>query len=295
MDDEMAAGLLQKLRESVLPQREEALAIIARAREMMQHEENVVRVSGAVNVFGDIHGQFYDLLHMLDATDTRRGMLFLGDYVDRGYNSIEVILCVLLLKIRNGKKVFLLRGNHENRAQTAVYGFRTECVAKYDLYVYWKICELFEYFPLAAVVNDYYFCIHGGICPGLSLDRLNGADRVHEFPELGNVLWSDPTDDTEYFVKSQRGAGYLFGRTAAVEFLKRIGCQCIVRSHQLVFDGVKEHLDGACITLWSAPNYCYKCKNLAAVMLIDGQHREYIFFDAVEEQYKNVDCLTSCP
>lgn len=288
------SGILENLQKSILPGREEALEVLQRIKTVLQEEPNIIALEGPVNIIGDLHGQFYDFLHILEITDATHSFLFLGDYVDRGYNSVELFFFVLLLKLQRPKHVVLLRGNHENRAQTAAYGFMTECTAKYDEYVYWKVCEVFTLLPLAAVVDRTYFCVHGGIAPGLTAEALSGADRVAEHPVLGSVMWGDPSEDVQEFVPSPRGAGFLFGAAAVSAFLESVGCRVLVRSHQLVFDGVKEHFGGSCITVWSAPNYCYKCKNLAAVLIVkDGVH-EYLYFGPVKEQFRPGAYLPSC-
>ncbi|KAI5152474.1 serine/threonine-protein phosphatase 4 catalytic subunit [Enteropsectra breve] len=184
-----ANKLLDKMKSFEQLSKNEILNIVEQVRVILIAEPGVLQISDSVNVIGDLHGQYYDFLHILELVNSDYTLLFLGDYVDRGYNSLEVVLFILLLKIQRPGKVFLLRGNHENRAQTAVYGFKTECLQKYDHFVYWKICEIFEYFCLAAVVNDTYFCVHGGIFPELSLEMLSSTDRMGEFCTASNALW----------------------------------------------------------------------------------------------------------
>ena len=307
MDRTRIAELLKGLRGAALPSREDSLEVVRCAKRIIEQEPSVLHIDGPLNVVGDLHGQYYDFLHLLEIVDQSSGMLFLGDYVDRGYNSVELILHILLMKIdacafpdktevcraasESRVSIFLLRGNHENRAQTSAYGFMAECVAKYDIYFYWKVCELFECLPVAAVVDGQYFCVHGGISPGLSVEALQNTDRMAEYSEMGSVLWGDPSDDIDAFSRSQRGAGYLYGASAVDSFLRSVSCEYLVRSHQLVFDGVREQFGGTCITIWSAPNYCYKCRNMAAVMVIPSgtARHSFVFFAVVEEQYKAED------
>lgn len=281
---------LRELQEARLPTRETVINIVSVVEKILLEEPNIINISGKVTVVGDLHGQFFDFLHILELANYSQAadeaqMLFLGDYVDRGYNSVELILYLFLMKMKNPQRVFLLRGNHENRAQTSAYGFATECIAKYDYYVYWRICDSFELLPMAAMINDTYFCIHGGPTPGLSLRKIAESDRTEEFSSLGPIMWGDPSEEIEWFQESQRGAGFLFGSAALASFLEDTSCKYLVRSHQLVFDGILESFEGRCITVWSAPNYCYKCKNLAAIMIIDGSTHTYVFFDAVPLQY----------
>lgn len=168
---------------------------------------------------------------------------------------------------------------------SSVYGFKEECVSKYDLVVYWRICEVFQLLPVAAVVSDRYFCVHGGLMPGLSIDFMMKRDRVGEKTELHDLLWSDP-DETPGFRKNPRGAGYLFGEDVLKSFLDDHNFLCLVRSHQLVNDGYKSHFDGKLYTVWGAPNYCYSSGNIACVMVIDEDGHDFRLFDKCEEQFK---------
>ncbi|KAI5175269.1 serine/threonine-protein phosphatase 4 catalytic subunit [Pancytospora epiphaga] len=290
--------VLENLKNSILPQRETVLLLLENIRSLLYIEPNVLEVDAPINIVGDLHGQFYDFLHMMEIANATHRFLFLGDYVDRGYNSVELLLYILVLKQLSPLSIFMLRGNHENRAQTAVYGFKEECIRKYDEVVYWAMCNIFELLPIAAIAGDRFFCVHGGITPGLTLEILQSADRIDEFPEIGDIMWADPTEETPDFVQSQRGAGVLFGRRALKAFLAQLNDSrarldggkgnivAVVRSHQLVFEGIREQFGKACITVWSAPNYCYKSGNMAAVMLVESNHHEYIFYGAVKEQYK---------
>ncbi len=278
-------NILEGLKNKVLPQREVLLNILKKGEEILGNEPNVIWVNCDAYAVGDLHGQYYDFLNMLTILKDNRTIVFMGDYVDRGYNSVELIIHLLILKIMRPTTVILLRGNHENRAQTTVYGFMDECLAKYDPYVYWSICEIFTLLPVCAIVNHKYLCIHGGIIPGLTLSKLANIDRISEHSQLANVFWSDPTDDHEFFSTSDRGAGNLFGKTALKQFLNAEKLHCLIRSHQIVMDGVKTHFDGTCITVWSAPNYCYKCRNMAAIVELSLHGHKFIFFEAVKIQY----------
>ena len=108
------------------------------------------------------------------------GILFLGDYVDRGIQGVEVLLYLMSLKIMYPKKITLLRGNHETRNMTEYFTFREECVTKYDQEVYDAFMDMFDAFPLAATVNGLYLCMHGGISPELfEISDIN--NRVNRF------------------------------------------------------------------------------------------------------------------
>lgn len=286
MEAETLQKVLSDLRDLKLPSKELLVGIINESKKLFELEENILYLGGEYSVVGDLHGHFFDFLNMMGMIGNETGTIFLGDYVDRGFNSVELIVYLLVCKIINPSKVVLLRGNHENRAQTAVYGFEEECTAKYDSYIYWKLCEAFELFPIAAVVNSRYFCVHGGISPGLSINWISRQDRVIEYGSISSVLWGDPSDNLDMFEVSQRGAGYLYGEIAVIDFLRRVGCTYLIRSHQLVAEGYEEKFDGRCITVWSAPNYCYKCRNTASYMIIGRDSHRYVLFDALDVQYK---------
>lgn len=278
--------MLEDLKNLILPSKEELLHIISETKRLFKEESNILRLVGNVNIIGDIHGQYFDFLQILELADTKYKFVFLGDYVDRGYNSIELFITLMIMKLQRPEDFILLRGNHENRSQTAIYGFKNECLNKYDAYVYWKFCEVFEMMPLGAIIENKYFCIHGGICPNLTVEWLEERDRIEEFAEISYILWGDPSNDNDGFLPSQRGAGYTFGKNALEDFLKEMHFKYLIRSHQLVYKGIQEDFAGKCITVWSAPNYCYKCSNLGAFVVIEeGKHR-YVVFEAVKEQYK---------
>lgn len=286
MNPKVLLQTLENLKNLILPPKELLINIINQVKQILEIEENILHFNGSYVVVGDLHGQFFDFLNMLDMIGNGGNIIFLGDYVDRGLNSVELIIYLFVSKIIHKEKITLLRGNHENRSQTAVYGFEEECLSKYNHFVYWKICEVFELFPLVAIVNGRYFCVHGGIAPDLTLEWISMQDRVQEYSQISCILWGDPVDTIDMFEISQRGAGYLYGEKAVAKFLEKAGCEFLVRSHQLVSQGFEEKFDGKCITVWSAPNYCYKCKNMASFMIITEESHRFVLFDAVEEQYK---------
>nr|GMD13123.1 serine/threonine-protein phosphatase PP2A catalytic subunit [Ipomoea batatas] len=173
-------------------------------------------VKSPVTICGDIHGQFHDLAELFriggKCPDTN--YLFMGDYVDRGYYSVETVTLLVALKVRYSQRITILRGNHESRQITQVYGFYDECLRKYGNANVWKtFTDLFDYFPLTALVESEIFCLHGGLSPSVeTLDNIRNFDRVQEVPHEGamcDLLWSDPDDRCGWGI-SPRGAGYTF-------------------------------------------------------------------------------------
>jgi serine/threonine-protein phosphatase 4 catalytic subunit len=200
--------------------------------------------------------------------------LFMGDFVDRGYNSVETFLLLVALKVRWPHRIALIRGNHESRHITQIYGFYDECMRKYGNANVWRFCcELFDYLSLGALIDGKVFGVHGGLSPSLStLDQLKLIDRKREVPHDGpmcDMLWSDPEDITGWGM-SPRGAGYLFGGDVVESFLAANNIDMIARAHQLVMEGYKLMFNDKLVTVWSAPNYCYRCGNIASIMRLDS-------------------------
>lgn len=258
-----------------------------KAKEILQNESNVTQVPSPVTIVGDIHGQYHDLVELFlqggSAPDTN--YLFLGDYVDRGYYSVETVSLVVALKCRWPKRITILRGNHESRQITQVYGFYDECVKKYGTAEVWTLfTEVFDYLPLSAVVQDQIFCPHGGLSPSIdSLDDISTLDRVQEIPSDGpicDLMWSDPDNIVGWGV-SPRGAGFIFGEDITKKFTHANDLDYIVRAHQLVMDGHQWLHNQGVATIFSAPNYCYRCGNCGAFLEIaDDMRRSLIQFDS---------------
>lgn len=260
--------------------------LVNKAIEILRDEPNVVELSGPITVCGDIHGQFYDLIELFKVTGfpPRTRFLFLGDYVDRGLHSIEVISLLLALKVRFPSAVHLLRGNHESRQITQMYGFYDECMRKYGSVSVWRmLTDLFDYLPVSAIVNNEVFCLHGGLSPSFTtIDDIRQMDRVKEVPHVGmmcDLLWSDP-DAKSGWGNSPRGAGFMFGPDITAKFNENNGIKMICRAHQLAMEGFSWHHDKGCLTIFSAPNYCYRCGNLGTVLEIsEFGEQEFLVFE----------------
>ncbi|RYO99080.1 hypothetical protein DL764_006907 [Monosporascus ibericus] len=251
-----------------------------KAREVLQEESNVQPVKCPVTVCGDIHGQFHDLMELfkIGGPNPDTNYLFMGDYVDRGYYSVETVTLLVALKIRYPQRITILRGNHESRQITQVYGFYDECLRKYGNANVWKFfTDLFDYLPLTALIDNQIFCLHGGLSPSIdTLDNIRALDRIQEVPHEGpmcDLLWSDPDDRCGWGI-SPRGAGYTFGQDISEAFNHNNGLTLIARAHQLVMEGYNWSQDRNVVTIFSAPNYCYRCGNQAAIMEID-EHLKY--------------------
>jgi len=288
--DKWIADVEQK---KFLPERE-FHTLCDMVKDILGEESNVQPVSTPVTVCGDIHGQFPDLLKLFEtggsiASGTR--YIFMGDYVDRGMFSLETFTYLLLLKVRWPDRITLLRGNHESRQITQVYGFYEECLQKYGNSNPWKWCtQVFDYLTVAALIDGRIICVHGGLSPDIrTIDQIRSSiPRKQEIPHDGpfcDLVWSDP-EEVDGMTPSNRGAGYLFGASVVREFVEVNKLDLISRSHQLVQEGYKFFFppDNLLVTVWSAPNYCYRCGNIAAIMQVDTDHnRNFLTFEAVDQ------------
>lgn len=264
----------------------EVAELCATATEAFSKEENVVRIKAPLTVCGDTHGQFPDLqeLFKIIGPVPLVNYLFIGDYVDRGFFSVQNVSLLICLKLRYPEQIHLLRGNHESREITTVYGFYDECVKKYGGTNVWKqFTDLFDYLPIAALIEEKILCVHGGLSPVInSISEINDLDRIRENPNegaMGDLMWSDP-DDRDGWGSSPRGAGYSFGRDVTINFNRTNGLILTARAHQLAMEGFNLAHNGNIVTLFSAPNYCMRCGNKGAVMNVqDDLFLDYIQFD----------------
>jgi serine/threonine-protein phosphatase 2B catalytic subunit len=262
----------------------DCLQITTQATKIFTQEPNLLELMDPVTIIGDIHGQYYDLLSILELAGnlSNTKYLFLGDFVDRGCFSVEILLLLYSLKINFPTKVFLLRGNHESRQLTTFFNFRSECLKKYDLEVYDIIMTSFDALPLACIVNRKFLAVHGGISPYLkNLADIVSIPRFIDPPTHGllcDLLWSDPIEnDTgkcseKYQINEDRGCSYYYGAAAVNFFLQENKLLSIIRAHQAQSDGYKMHKWNGdsefpvVITVFSAPNYCDVYKNKGAIL-----------------------------
>ncbi|KAK3344765.1 putative cell shape control protein phosphatase ppe1 [Neurospora tetraspora] len=226
------------------------------------------------------------------SADTR--FVFLGDFVDRGYFSLETFTLLMCLKAKYPDRIVLVRGNHESRQITQVYGFYEECQQKYGNASVWKACcQVFDFLVLAAIVDGTVLCVHGGLSPEIrTIDQIRVVARAQEIPHEGafcDLVWSDP-EDVDTWAVSPRGAGWLFGDKVATEFNHVNGLTTIARAHQLVNEGYKFHFaEKSVVTVWSAPNYCYRCGNVASIMTVDrDQNTKFSIFSAVPDDQRHI-------
>jgi diadenosine tetraphosphatase ApaH/serine/threonine PP2A family protein phosphatase len=241
-------------------------------------EPNVVEISGEVVVVGSLYGQT-DIAQIIakHGSPPSRQYLFLGDLVDRGDHSVEVLSRVLLLKVLYPRHVFLVRGNHESAQITQVYGFFDECDNKYGVRSAWQFCvQVFHTLPLAAIVNKKVFCVHGGLSPELnSISDIQTLNRFGETPHEGpmcDLVWGEVEDLPGGGWQARPGSGWYFGADIGQKWMKDNGLEMIVVT-RFSMEGYKWYHNKTCISLLSAANYCYRTGNVGAVLLL-SDHSE---------------------
>ncbi|KAJ5317791.1 hypothetical protein N7508_002299 [Penicillium antarcticum] len=283
---------------------EQALWIIHAGTQVLRSEPNLLEMDAPITVCGDVHGQYYDLMKLFevggDPSETR--YLFLGDYVDRGYFSIECVLYLWALKIWYPDSLWLLRGNHECRHLTDYFTFKLECKHKYSERIYEACIESFCSLPLAAVMNKQFLCIHGGLSPELhTLEDIKSIDRFREPPTHGlmcDILWADPLEEFgqektgDFFIhNSVRGCSYFFSYPAACAFLEKNNLLSIIRAHEAQDAGYrmyrKTRTTGfpSVMTIFSAPNYLDVYNNKAAVLKYENNVMNIRQFNCTPHPY----------
>ena len=254
---------------------EELRFLIEKSLPIIREQKMLIELEAPLHVCGDIHGQYYDLLRIFEhcGYPGEFNYLFLGDYVDRGKQSLETISLLLCYKIKYPDKVTLLRGNHESSVTNRIYGFYDECKRRYNVRIWKSFTELFNYLPVAAIIDDKILCMHGGLSPELkNIQSISDISRPTDIPDTGllcDLLWSDPDKDVVEYDENDRGVSVIFGEKIVQDFNKKNDLDLIIRAHQVVDDGYEFFAQRQLITIFSAPNYCGEFDNSAGIMIID--------------------------
>ena len=186
---------------------------------------------------GDVHGQYYDLLRIFEygGFPPEANYLFLGDYIDRGKQSIETVCLLLCYKIKYPENFFLLRGNHECAQINRIYGFYDECKRRYSIRLWRVFSDVFNCLPVAALIDEKIFCMHGGLSPELkNLDQIKNIMRPTDVPDTGllcDLLWSDPERGIEAYGDNDRGVSFTFGEQVVRKFNEKHDIDLICRAH----------------------------------------------------------------
>ena len=254
---------------------EEIKFLIDKSLPIIKEQKMLVELEAPLHVCGDIHGQYYDLLRIFEhcGYPGEYNYLFLGDYVDRGKQSLETVCLLLCYKIKFPEKVTLLRGNHESSVTNRIYGFYDECKRRYNVRLWRSFTDLFNWLPVAAIIDEKILCMHGGLSPELkNLQNITDISRPTDIPDTGllcDLLWSDPDKDCVEYDENDRGVSVIFGEKIVQDFNKKNDLDLIIRAHQVVDDGYEFFAQRQLITIFSAPNYCGEFDNSAGIMIID--------------------------
>jgi serine/threonine-protein phosphatase PP1 catalytic subunit len=255
--------------------------LCSRTRDIFLSQPVLLELRPPIVIVGDTHGQLHDTLRIFESGLGKPGesqFLFLGDYIDRGRNSIENLCLLLAYKIKYPDTLFMLRGNHECSYINRLYGFWDDCFNTWRSTGsdQWNaFCSLFNCLPIAATIEQKIFCVHGGLSPHLrSLDDIRNLQRPLEIPDEGllcDLVWADPDPDAFDWGDNDRGTSVCFGQQQVEEFLSAFGFDLVCRAHQAVMDGFEFPFrpDQTLITLFSAPNYCYEFENKGAILHVD--------------------------
>lgn len=255
-------------------------ALCAQTRTVFLSQNSLLELEAPIKICGDVHGQYQDLLRLFEygGLPPESNYVFLGDYVDRGQQSLETITLMFAYKCKYPESFFQLRGNHETASISRAYGFYDECKRRYNVKM-WKIfCDVFDCMPVCAVIDEKIMCMHGGLPRAMSNPKINIFDQIRrverptDVPEEGlicDLLWADPDKDSLGWAPSSRGISYTFGPDVVRSFLQNNDMDLIVRAHEVVEDGYEFFAQRQLITIFSAPNYCGQFDNAAAMMSID--------------------------
>ena len=251
--------------------------LITKTKKILLSQPIFLELESPITVCGDIHGQYPDLLKLFEigGFPPEKNYIFMGDYVDRGKQSIECICLLLCYKIKYDENFFILRGNHESGAINRIYGFFDECKRRYNVKLWKCFVDLFNCLPIAASIDDKIFIVHGGLSPELkTLEQLQKIMRPTDVPEEGllcDILWSDPDENAGGWGQNDRGVSVTFNEKVLKNFLEKNDLDLLCRAHQVVEDGYEFFGNRSCITVFSAPNYCGEFDNSGAIMDVDEE------------------------
>jgi serine/threonine-protein phosphatase PP1 catalytic subunit len=250
--------------------------IIKESYDLLLNDPVLIELKAPLCICGDIHGQFYDLLRIFEILNypPNTNYLFLGDYVDRGKQSLETILLLLILKIKYPKNIYLLRGNHECEVVNRQYGFFDECKRRTSIKIFKKFIDLFNVLPITALIENRILCMHGGLAYGLKkVEELKIIRRPTDIPDEGilcDLVWSDPSEELpDCWGTNERGISYTFSKDVVREFCEKNDLDLICRAHQVVEEGYEFFSDMRLVTIFSAPNYMGEFDNNGGILSIN--------------------------
>ncbi|XP_023243690.1 serine/threonine-protein phosphatase PP1-beta-like [Centruroides sculpturatus] len=255
---------------------EEIQTLCLLSKQIFLSQPMLLELEAPINVLGDIHGQYQDMLRFfeLGGLPPKNNYLLLGDYVDRGKESLKTICFLFANKIKYPDTFFLLRGNHESSGLNRVYGFYNECKQKFNINIWKAFVSSFNCLPVAAIVEDKIFCCHGGLSPHLeSMNQIRRLRRPTDIPNSGllcDLLWSDPNKRIRGWGSNERGISVTFGPDIVRSFLLKHEFDLICRAHEVVEEGYEFFAGRQLVTIFSAPKYSH-FNNSAAMLCVNEE------------------------
>lgn len=255
---------------------EEVVYLVMETRKLFMSQPMLIEIKAPVKLCGDIHGQYHDLLRLFDlgGYPPESNYIFLGDYVDRGDQSLETVCLLMAYKLLFPENFFMLRGNHESSSINRIYGFFDECKRRFSVKLWKQFTDTFNCMPVAGLVDSCILCMHGGLSPDLqSLEQISRILRPTDVPDSGlicDLLWADPSEEgISGWGENDRGVSWTFGEDVVNDVTTRFGLDLICRAHQVVDEGYQFFAKRRCVTVFSAPNYCGEFNNAGAFLSVD--------------------------
>lgn len=280
-------GCIERLYQGQIPTEETIRQVCQQLKKLIGNIPNVVSLRSPLTIAGDLHGHFWELLEIFRIggfiPDTN--YLFLGNYIGLGKFSLQTLLLLFCLKLRHPDRLTLLRGSHECRSMARIYGLYGECLRHYGNTNSWRhLTDVFEYLPLAAVIDESRLCVSSGLSPALDyVDQMKVLNRFTDPPPkspLADLLWNTPSETIALFQKDPKTGMVSYGHEALNRFLQMNNLKQMIRSNTLCLGGYKESWAGKLITVWSVPNFCDRLQNNAAIIELDGDSLSFTTFSA---------------
>ena len=255
---------------------EEIKFLLEKSKEIFLAQPTVLKLKAPITICGDIRGNFTSLKKVfeLSGEPKDKNYVFLGNYINRGHNSLECLCLLLAYKIKYKDTFNILRGHYDDEHLCKNYGFEEECQKKTTSKIYEQITALLDCLPLAATLEDKIFLVHGGISPQLkTLAQIDEIQRPIVVPEEGlvcDLIWSVPGKDmNDDWTKNNRGAGKLFGEKPLNEFLEKNGLTMLCRGHTIIKEGYEYLWGKKLLTIFTCPKFCPN-EGKGAIMEVDS-------------------------
>ncbi|KAF1587244.1 Serine/threonine-protein phosphatase with EF-hands 1, partial [Eudyptes moseleyi] len=304
---EDANALLHAFRNEQLLHARYVLQLLCETRKVLKEMPNITHLSTSyskeITVCGDLHGNLDDLLLIFyknGLPSEQNCYVFNGDFVDRGKNSMEILIILFAFLLIYPNDLHLNRGNHEDYMMNLRYGFTKEVSKKYKDHGKQILCllrDVFSWLPLATIIDSKVLILHGGISDTTDLDFLNALERnkvrdhIHvgvilfslknlavqmlrssfRYLQILDILWSDPRSQNGCTPNKRRGGGCYFGPDVTAKLFERYNLKMLIRSHEFKPEGYEISHDGKVITIFSASNYYEEGSNRGAYIKLNPE------------------------